>query len=98
MKLLARAFVYGVGFVAGASLTGALIGYGLGKLAEKQVGSLLRQASTPDNTRCDCGAGEKHGYANRASHDRDCAWRLAWVEAWRFETSRPADWDKESML
>lgn len=48
MRLLARAFVYGVGFVAGASLTGALIGYGLGKLAEKQVGSLFRQASTTE--------------------------------------------------
>jgi hypothetical protein len=49
VKILVRAFLYGVGFVAGAGVTGALIGYGLGKLAEKQVGKLLREASTPDS-------------------------------------------------
>lgn len=57
MRLLARAFLYGVGFVAGSTVTGALIGYGLGKLAEHQVGKLLREASNySDGSRDDqCG-------------------------------------------
>lgn len=34
MKSLIRGFLYGVGFVAGATITGTLIGYGVGKVGE----------------------------------------------------------------
>lgn len=48
MKLLARAFVYGVGFVAGAATAGLLLGYGGGKLAEREI----RRLSKPMDYEC----------------------------------------------
>ncbi len=48
MNRFIRGFVYGLGFVAGATIGGTLIGYGAGKLAEGYTKKLLRQASTSE--------------------------------------------------
>lgn len=49
MRTLLRGFLAGIGFVAGATITGGLIGYGVGKLAE----GAIKRVQPMDNTHCE---------------------------------------------
>lgn len=48
MKSFARAFVAGFGFVVGASIGGALLGYGIGKVAELQLKKMGQHGISDD--------------------------------------------------
>lgn len=104
MRTLLRGFLAGIGFVAGATIAGGLIGYGVGKLAE---GAIKRtRTGEPDDSPCSY-CGEHHrgeprheaectcGHENCwiGSHHSDyCAYKKTWFESWKNEASKPEGW------